>query len=671
MLGIKKVNPKKPAQYTEKDIDHSLYLWPRYLFPVLDDPAEANAVAAAGMVLEGVEHDPRSLVINVKVGHLEIESLLHTSPQIFQNMEFFLVMRVPAKKRGFKVVIALGMVTHTIGWLSQDNLSYVFWLSPSDVALARPCRVPDVVLDYGRWCKFVVSWLQQQDMDPKWDLKSFAYVLSMPGNHPMRGVGRYSEDEIAWRSERYLILDDVLSQSKNLNKLCGKDSDDIDSSHLLITTKESVLRYERWLTVHKQAVVSISERKKRLVLRYNRLSIRSHRKKDLTLMVDAPWTLDLAELAPALLLFGHMGPAIVDNWSELYDREASAAPTITSLMRERKLPKWPSTIPRSKLQELMLKPTTELSLDDINLLKADLGSDVNPVVQYFHQKASHFHQPIRLSSTLTLRGPHPPRSTSPIPSDVDPILDDAQPIQQIFEEELPLLMDSETEEGDSEEDEDEDDEEEVEIEDEDDVEAREIEAEMAAVGNGGDDSDYEEEEGSDGEGLWEDGPLTMIVDNPPNALVFTEVSDHIRQKRTLKALKETMKVYTVGPMDFCGHAKAVRNGNGWVIGLCHWDPTLPPDDQKFMMKSWNAIGTWKKGIRKLSKTMLRKEIAFRNKVRKELKDRWNLKRDMLDADVQREVKIQRKRKREKALKQAKLALKKANKKKKVSKKKSA
>jgi hypothetical protein len=51
--------------------------------------------------------------------------------------------------------------------------------------------------------------------------------------------------------------------------------------------------------------------------------------------------------------------------------------------------------------------------------------------------------------------------------------------------------------------------------------------------------------------------------NPPNALVYSEVSNDVRLKRTLKAIKENMRLYTVGPLDFCGHAKAIQLGRGW------------------------------------------------------------------------------------------------------------
>jgi hypothetical protein len=53
-------------------------------------------------------------------------------------------------------------------------------------------------------------------MNPKWDTHSFAKVLSMPKNHPMRGVGRYSSDEISARSGEPFIHVFLMSMPDNV-----------------------------------------------------------------------------------------------------------------------------------------------------------------------------------------------------------------------------------------------------------------------------------------------------------------------------------------------------------------------------------------------------------------------------------------------------------------------
>jgi hypothetical protein len=43
---------------------------------------------------------------------------------------------------------------------------------------------------------------------------------------------------------------------------------------------------------------------------------------------------------------------------------------------------------------------------------------------------------------------------------------------------------------------------------------------------------------------------------------FWEMVDLVRWNKTLRRVKENTKLYTVGPMDFCSHAKAYPVGRG-------------------------------------------------------------------------------------------------------------
>ncbi|KAJ7792608.1 hypothetical protein B0H14DRAFT_3160080 [Mycena olivaceomarginata] len=662
-----------------------------------------------------------NMILDLKKCYLEIESLLHTSPQIFRNEEWKEVMRVPAKYRGFKVVIALQLRTHTIAWLSMDNLCYVYWFSRKDMEAARAGRVPDILFDFWSWSEYVVRWLEEQDNKPRWDMHSFAEVLSMPGNHPMRGVGKYSLDEIAHRSgiplwtlwkdvrlspkllcavletfflfalERYLATDNFLAESVRLNKLCGQHTADNENSFLLITTKKTVLRYDRMVSVHRQLVSTTSARKKRLIKKYNRLSIRSHREKDLDGMKNAPWPFDLADLAPALLLFGHMGQAIASNWQEIYSREAHQAQAAIPATMKNMQHRLPEHL--SPTQILMFKPVTELTPSELGTLTAKYGSATNPVVRYFQKKAIFSQSTLlhvqtstsRLTSCLTSRlkcstasqiprtlrsqgsaprtaqlrldgsvlppgpskgkGPKKTRAgpskakakTKVAPPPPPPFFSPPESTETLLEQallgDLPLLTDDEVEED-----------EDAEPEPVPEPDAAHVKPGFAIVL----DPLFEREEDSDND----EEPLTLISDKsrgktatrlckghakngsfcwtvlkppyftvapnrshkPTNALVFSQIMNRVRKKRTLRAIKATMKLYTVGPMDFCGHAKAVQRGGGWLISLCQWDRTLSTEDQLFVNATWEAIGTWRKGMRKDSKVMMAKEINFRTKV---------------------------------------------------------
>ncbi|KAJ7826066.1 hypothetical protein B0H14DRAFT_3145039 [Mycena olivaceomarginata] len=571
-----------------------------------------DPISTLGLQLDNIEYDPRSMILDLKKCYLEIESLLHTSPQIFRNEEWKEVMRVPAKYRGFKVVIALQLRTHTIAWLSMDNLCYVYWFSRKDMEAARAGRVPDVLFDFWSWSEYVVRWLEEQDNKPRWDMHSFAEVLSMPGNHPMRGVGKYSLDEIAHRSgiplwtlwkdvrlspkllcavletfflfalERYLATDNFLAESVRLNKLCGQHTADNENSFLLITTKKTVLRYDRMVSVHRQLVSTTSARKKRLIKKYNRLSIRSHREKDLDGMKNAPWPFDLADLAPALLLFGHMGQAIASNWQEIYSREAHQAQAAIPATMKNMQHRLPEHL--SPTQILMFKPVTELTTVRAWYLNCEIRQCYKSCCAIFPEE-SHF-----LAIDFA--------PCSDFDFTFDFVFDFVDFAFEVFDcvsdsayfkallGDLPLLTDDEVEED-----------EDAEPEPVPEPDAAHVKPGFAIVL----DPLFEREEDSDND----EEPLTLISDKSRGKTATrlqSQIMNRVRKKRTLRAIKATMKLYTVGPMDFCGHAKAVQRGGGWLISLCQWDRTLSTEDQLFVNATWEAIGTWRKGMRRIVKS---------------------------------------------------------------------
>lgn len=102
-------------------------------------------------------------------------------------------------------------------------------------------------------------------------------------------------------------------------------------------------------------------------------------------MKNAPWPFDLAGLAPALLLFGHMGQAIASNWQEIYSREAHQAQAAIPATMKNMQHRLPEHL--SPTQILMFKPVTELTPSELGTLTAKYGSATNPVVRYFQKKA--------------------------------------------------------------------------------------------------------------------------------------------------------------------------------------------------------------------------------------------------------------------------------------------
>ncbi|KAJ7148651.1 hypothetical protein C8R43DRAFT_1128882 [Mycena crocata] len=618
--------------------------------------------------LVGIEHDPRDIIMDLKGCYLQVEPLLHTSPQIYTREDWEGVTRVPAKKRGFKVVMALEMMTHTIAWLSADNNCRTYWFCRDDIEHARPGRVPDVLLDYWAWCEFVVKWLKEQDMDPDLDTHTVSDVLSSADSHPLRAVGRYSLDEIAARAgvplwwlfvllrlnpkmlaavfetfflfawER-LAAHEFFSESVRLNKLREVNG---SFSFVLITTKDLVMRYSRFLSV------------------------------------NAPWVFDLGEVAGAVLLFGHMGPTIVgDGWQDLYDNEAQKA--TTRQMREWYRLRLPLGL--TEVQRLMFKPVVDLTADEHALLVAAHGSDINPVVRYFRQKSAAVFAPmqVRAASNAALHAiqakvikaiakaekarakkanqkkaaaqallqASTSASTSQLQNDMD-IDDDA-----IFGE-LPMLTETRMEEE---------------------VEEEVIVEEVAFIDPAEEtevDETEEERMGMDDPAVWEDRPLTLIKDShrrrietrlvksedgpawtvlkpprsttemhaPCKSLIFNQFVDSIGMKRTMEYLKTNTCLYTIGPLDFCGHAKAMqRMGGSWLIAPCHWHPRLSDEQQLWEWKVWTSIGTWRVGIQKQSKKGMATEKRLRAKVRKSLKEHG--RRPPTEDEVSREVRRQK------------------------------
>ncbi|KAF8136010.1 hypothetical protein K438DRAFT_1786633 [Mycena galopus ATCC 62051] len=101
---------------------------------------------------------------------------------------------------------------------------------------------------------------------------------------------------------------------------------------------------------------------------------------------------------------------------------------------------------------------------------------------------------------------------------------------------------------------------------------------------------------------------------PAGSSVLLRCDDTLHKKKTVRSIKETSKFYTVSPMDFCGHTRAVPRGKGWVISLCRWDPTLSDTDQHFIMDSWNALGDVDMEVKR--RKALHQEAAYQKALQK-------------------------------------------------------
>ncbi|KAJ7148723.1 hypothetical protein C8R43DRAFT_952411 [Mycena crocata] len=401
--------------FTENNIDTSIFLWPSKLFPVLNapdwDPDEA--MEETGMELVGVEWDPRDMVLDLKSCFMEMELLLHCSPQLFTTEEWLGVARTPDDVHGFKVVVAIQMKTHVLAFFAKDNNSRSYWLSREDMNSTRLGRVPDVVFDFWGWSEFTVKWLRSEES--RHDKKAVGDVIGhASGSQPTRGIGRYLRDEV-------------------LNLAVFKGIAPVMRQALKS-------KYARDLGVHGKLESYTSARRARLIQAYNWMSDQTHieaarseffssKKTDIK---DTPSFFDPGEVADTILLFDGLGPIIFgESWVETLAEQGSQA--TTDIMRQFYMD-LPTTL--SRVQRLSLKPVVDLLPEEREYLIFVRGDTVNPLVRYFQSPASEAQVSSTFSSsplTSLNSSCSPSPAASPMAVDDSMDVDDENNTQQIEE----------------------------------------------------------------------------------------------------------------------------------------------------------------------------------------------------------------------------------------------
>ncbi|KAJ7164033.1 hypothetical protein C8R43DRAFT_946830 [Mycena crocata] len=359
-----------------------------------------EAMEETGMELVGVEWDPRDMVLDLKSCFMEMELLLHCSPQLFTTEGWLGVARTPDDVHGFKVVVAIQMKTHVLAFLAKDNNSRSYWLSREDMNSTRLGRVPDVVFDFWGWSEFTVKWLRSEESQH--DKKAVGDVIGhASGSQPTRGIGRYLRDEV-------------------LNLAVFKGIAPGGGSFMIMTTTGDTVRYARDLGVHGKLESYTSARRARLIQAYKthieaaRSEFFSSKKTDIK---DAPSFFDPGEVADTILLFDGLGPIIFgESWVETLAEQGSQA--MTDIMHQFYMD-LPTTL--SRVQRLSLKPV-DLLPEEREYLIFVRGDTVNPLVRYFQSLASEAQvSSTFLSSPLTSLNSScsPSPAASPMAVDVD------------------------------------------------------------------------------------------------------------------------------------------------------------------------------------------------------------------------------------------------------------
>ncbi|KAJ7137645.1 hypothetical protein C8R46DRAFT_1047515 [Mycena filopes] len=562
------------------DIDTSRYLWPSALFPILNDESckPIDAMKKTGMEWVGLEYDPRDIILDLKTCYLEVELLLHCTPQIFTVRQWLGVARTPDFKRGFKIVLAIEFNTHVLAFLSKDNNARVYWLSKNDMEATRAGRVPDIVHDFWGWSEFTARHLQGRGS--KDDKKSAGSVLSEAGNQPGRGTGRYLRDEILnlagvppetmwgqirrdperlaqiYTAMRFVRMRQALQPSMKWN------SAQTDGSFLLIRTTEDTVRFARELTVHGKLESRTSSRRKQLIDTYNALSDQTYQdassdnffvSNTKANMPPKALFFDPGEVAQAILVFDGLGPLLFRDWEAVLRVHGQAAVTddIRSFYNH-----LPDSLTR--LERLSLKPLPQLTSEERDELISLRGSSVNPLVRYLR------------GTQLGPIGSNPPLS---LVKDLD-----RRPMRTYL---------------------------------------------------------YRDREDK---AVWSltRAPFSTTHPNPdyspPNAVVFTVASEDDRRKDTVQYIQQHEKNESVGPLAFCGHAILINvNHNSSFVAPCLWHPDLSEAHQKLLSRARDAHRNPNVGMRKGTAAELKAQQTRRTTARKEL--RRELEREPTEAEI--------------------------------------
>ncbi|KAJ7238791.1 hypothetical protein B0H12DRAFT_1075217 [Mycena haematopus] len=528
-FGLSKSGSKK---MDEPLVDYSRYLWPSHLFPVLNDESVdvPDAMDKTGMALVGVEYDSRDLVLNLKSCFLEA--------------------------RPFKIVLALEMNTHVLAWLSSDNNARMYWLSVADIEKLRPLRVPDIVFDFWNWGQFTVNWLKKpaqlsitilSPASSRWQVISQLAVsesitttkpfssqarvthFAWPGLESDHGWGRNSSVDQLWSLTS--CISKFLRHGMELNQKRGPDS------FMIFTSPDDVER---------QLVCVTSQRRRKAVVAYNKMSEGTHRvsasgRKNIFdtnhSMADAPSTFDIGEVADAVLNFDGLGPTLLgSDWEWQSKLQAAVTPQMRKFY-QRLLPDL------STVQRLSLKPLPDLTPSELALVVKARGDTVNPLVRYWMDSK-------------------PPTVSANQVVDSDSDSDNSESMLS-EESELTEL----TDEGDTSElteltDEDDSDLNTMDI----DVDLEPAPIVMDRLRARLPTKVYKVGQSKKKDYLWTvlTAPLHTTCPNesisPRDGLVFQVMSDLKRRQGTIRYVKRHTRKYTVGPMEFCGHAKVFKYG---------------------------------------------------------------------------------------------------------------
>ncbi|KAK6983818.1 hypothetical protein R3P38DRAFT_2578028 [Favolaschia claudopus] len=421
-----------PEYYT----DYTRYYWPKYLFPDIDVSGPIRVIADVGLKLQGLLYDARKTILNLGNAYLEIEPLLHTSPQIYTKEQWEGITRVPNSVRGFKIGLAIEFPSHTLSLNSFDNNFRIHWRSVEEEKVHYRSRaVPDPVYDYPGWCTYTAKWLARRLNNPS-KTTTLAVALSKSGKHPFRGLGKYGTNEVMAIAGKFtlliclfpwMLLHTVLSNPVLFGLLCEafiefitpralqsqafvqsalrsdpkppKTDRGIIPDFALSVTGDQKMQYVESLKVHGRKRSHLTEVEADLIDRYNVRPSCSNRDPSTFFSskrkAAAPSLIafDLSCVRFAVTQYGHLGALIAgDKWQKVLSELRSSPALLAKQAKEyRQL-----TRHLDERERIRFKPITLMTEDDQLQAAGFLSWAENPISEYYRKHPSFLNRDKRI-----------------------------------------------------------------------------------------------------------------------------------------------------------------------------------------------------------------------------------------------------------------------------------
>ncbi|KAJ8093528.1 hypothetical protein PM082_020386 [Marasmius tenuissimus] len=130
---------------------------------------------------QSISGTDRSMVVDLGGVILQVQYLLHTSPQLYSSEQWDVIKRVHKNDRAFKVGLTIEFETHVLAFTTKDLLFKVFslcllidwslqltlaawWTSMDDID-----QLPNVFHDYPQFLEAMAAWIEEEFMNGNGD----------------------------------------------------------------------------------------------------------------------------------------------------------------------------------------------------------------------------------------------------------------------------------------------------------------------------------------------------------------------------------------------------------------------------------------------------------------------------------------------------------------------